>query len=545
MQIRQGVRPRLRRIGVALAASVAAIVVTVGCGKGHFGDTIPASQANTFRYSMVVNPTSLDPALVQDGDTIDIIQQIFEGLVKWGEDNKIHPGLATSWDIKNGGKTYIFHIRKDVKFSNGQPLTAADFKFSIDRSCNPALRSATAGDYLENVVGVKDCLNGKAKGVSGVKVLDPYTLEIDLVSPAYYFLGDLTYPDAFAVSSTAVPADAPITSVDKMIGTGPFIATKYVEDQIFAMKSNPTYYLGKPKIDGIDRPIVKDAVTRLNMFKANQLDLVQLERQDAEGVEKDPAIKNDLQFFPRPATWYVAFNSDAYKPFANRHIRRAFCMAVDTTAICQHVLDGLNPVANGVLPPGVLGHRDKTASLPFDPVAAKKELAEGGFTDGSKMPPLKLSFRSDREDVKLVAEAVQSYLKKNLNVSVSLAPTDWSSFLQQNNSNQLPMYHSRWAADYLDPQDFISMLLSTHGHENHQGYSNPEVDALCAAADPMPTDDPKRLAMYAKAEDLILQDGAWLPIYFQRDAELISPRVHGLRESLFGHLPHTEVWLSK
>lgn len=529
-------------LGIVLGAIL--MIGVAGCGSGHFGETIPASQINTFRYSMVTNPTTLDPATVQDGDTIDIIQQIFEGLVTWGEDNKIKPCLAESWDIKDKGKTYVFHLRKDVKFSNGQPMTAEDFKFSFDRSCNPAIHSATASDYLGNIVGVQQCLAGRAKGVSGVKVLDPYTLEIDLVKPAYYFLGDLVYPAASAVASKSVPADKQITSVDQMIGTGPFIATKYVEGQVFSMKSNPLYYLGKPKIDGIDRPIVKDAVTRLNMFKENQLDLVQLERQDAEGIMKDPKFKDDLQFFNRPATWYLAFNQDAYAPFANRHVRRAFAMAVDTTAICKNVLDGLNPVATGIIPPGVLGYRKNADKLPYDPAAAKAELAAGGFSDGSKMPPLKLFFRSDREDVKIVAESIQSYLKKNLDVTVSLAPTDWITFLQKNDNNQLPLYHSRWAADYLDPQDFLSMLLASYGPENHQGYSNPQFDKLCEEADPMPSEDPKRLALYAKAEDIALQDAAWLPIYFQRDAELISPRVHGLRESAFGHLPHTTVWLT-
>ena len=105
------------------------------------------------------------------------------------------------------------------------------------------------------------------------------------------------------------------------------------------------------------------------------------------------------------------------------------------------------------------------------------------------------------------------------------------------------MYHMRWAADYLDPQDFLSLMLTTTGEENKQNYSNPQVDALCAQADVMQEKDPKRLALYAQAEDLILQDAAWLPIYFQSDAELINPRVKGLRESLFGHLPHTTVSL--
>ncbi len=524
------------------AATLVCLILS-GCAKGHFGSSIPKSQLNTFRYPLITDPTTLDPAIVQDGDTIDVIQQIFEGLVRFGQDNSIKPALATSWDIKDQGKTYIFHIRKGVTFSNGQALTANDFKFSIDRACNPAIKSATASDYLANVVGVQRCLDGKVKGVSGVKVLSKYRLEIDLKIPAYYFLGDLTYPVAYAVASQSVSANSPITDVSQMIGTGPFIATKYIHDQVFSMKANPTYYLGKPKIDGIERPIVKEAITRLNMFKSNQIDLVQLMRQDVIALEKDPKYKKELHFYPRPSTYYIAFNQLAYKPFANVHVRRAFAMAVDCKSICDKVLQGLNPVANGILPPGVVGYRTQTALLGYHPNQARSELAEGGYKDGSQLPPLKLYFRSDQEDVRIVAEAVQSYLKQNLHVNVQLAPLDWGTYLQKNDENQLPFYHMRWEADYLDPQDWLSLLLTTHGQENHEGFSNSEVDALCAQADPMPTDDPKRLALYAKAEDICLQQAAWLPIYYQQDVELISPRVQGIRSSIFGHLPHSTVWL--
>lgn len=532
------------RKGVLICAGLCLAILSItGCSKGNFGSSIPKDQLNTFRYPLIVDPTSLDPAIVQDGDTIDVIQQVFEGLVRFGEDNKIEPNLATSWDIKDSGKTYVFHLRKGVTFSNGQPLTAEDFKFAIDRACNPVVKSATAGDYLANVVGVSACLAGKAKGVSGVKVIDPQTLEIDLVQPAYYFLGDLTYPVAYAVASKTVPADSQITSVDQMIGTGPFVATKYVHAQIFSMKSNPTYFRGKPKIDGIDRPIVKDAVTRLNMYRSNQLDMLPLMRQDVLAMRKDAQYKDQLHYFPRPATFYIAFNQLAYKPFANVHVRRAFAMAVDCESICTNILQGLNPKANGILPPMVVGYREKTALLGYHPDEAKKELAAGGYSDGSEMPPLKLYLRSDQEDYHLVAEAVQSYLKQNLHVNVQLALMDWGTYLQQNDGNKLPFYHMRWAADYLDPQDWLSLLLTTHGQENHSGFSNSEVDSLCAEADPMPVDDPKRLALYAKAEDICLQQAAWLPIYYQQDVYLISPRVQGMKSSCFGPLPHSEVSL--
>lgn len=523
------------------AAFLAALLLVGGCGKGHFGDEAAAAQSNTFRVSLNANPTTLDPAIVQDVDTGGLMDQVFEGLVKWGTDNKLHPALAESWDVKKSGTVYIFHLRKDVKFFNGDVMSAADVKFSFDRACTPSVKSTTASNYLSSIVGVDDALAGKVKGVSGVKVIDPQTIELDLVKPAYYFLGDLAMPVADIVDSKVVPATSQITSTDKMMGTGPFMPSKYIEDQSFALKSNPDYWQGKPSIDGVLYAIVKDEQTRLNMFEQGQLDFSSASRQNAVVMKQNPKYSSDLHLDPRPATSYVAFNEKVYPPFANVHVRRAFCMAINQVELCKQVLGGLNQPATGILPPGVAGFRPDAKCIPFDPAGAKKELAEAGYSDGSKLPPLKLFVRSDQEDSKLVGEAVQSYLKKNLDVSVSLTTMDWTTYLQQMNARLVPMYYVSWYADYLDPQDFLNLLFITNGPENRQYYSNPKVDALCKAAAPMPTDDPTRLKMYAEAEDIILQEAAWKPIFFATDINLINPRVSGLQQSTMGYLPFNTV----
>lgn len=534
-----------RYVGL-LAPLVGAAVLISGCGKGNFSEKQSALTKNILKYPLPANPTHVDPALVQDGDTIDVTQQIFEGLVGWGEDNQVKPNLCSSWDIKNGGKTYIFHIRKGIKFSNGDDLTADNFKYAIERTTDPSLHSVTAADYLGYIQGVTQKLAGTAQDVSGVKVLDPFTLEIDIDQPRPYFLGDLTYPCSFAVDPKVSKRGQEMVDVKQMIGTGPFIATKYVEDQSFEMEANKSYHEGAPKIDGISRPIVKDASTRLNLYKAGQIDIVNLERGDVLEVKNNPELAKQLHFFNRPATWYIAFNTKVYPPFADRRVRQAFSMAIDTDDIVKNTLNGINDKATGILPKGVAGYRESGAKLlPYDVNQAKALLAQAGYADGSKMPSLQLYFRNDRPDMKIVAEKVQSDLLANLGVNCELRALDWTTYLDRNNKNLLPFYHMRWAADYLDPQDFLSILLTTHGPENHQYYSNPQVDALCAKADVMSADNPQRMVLYQQAEDLVLQDAAWLPIYFQKDAELISPRVSGMRESVFGHLPHTTTALSE
>ena len=380
----------------AAAAFLALLLAIGGCGKGNFSAKTSAGKERIFRYSLVTNPTHIDPALVQDGDTIDLTQQVFEGLVMWSPTNVVTGNLADNWDVTNGGKTYVFHLHRGVTFSNGKPLTAADFKWSIERACNPALKSETAEEYMGDIVGLSDCVHGRTPGVSGITAVDDNTLRIDIQKPIPYFLDKLTYPCAFAVSKDAAKPDKEMLSTAEMVGTGPYIAKRYVEDQVFEFDANKNYHGGAPQIDGIERPILKDAASRLNKFKAGEVDLVQLERQDVIAMKNDPVYKDQLHLYDRPATYYLAFNTKVYAPFANRDVRRAFAMAVNTKEICSKTLSGLNKCADGILPPGVLGHRDNAKMLPFDPAQAKKLL--GDVEDLRPVGHLDRSLRSHGRD---------------------------------------------------------------------------------------------------------------------------------------------------
>lgn len=516
-------------------------LAVAGCGKGNFSEKASEGKEAIFRYP-IPELTKLDPALVQDGDSIDVIQQIYEGLTQWDEDSRIAPNLAEKWEVQDGGTTYVFTLKKGVKFSNGREVTAEDFKYSIERACDPKLQSPTVGTYLGDIIGVKERIEGKADSISGIEVVDPYTLKIRIDKPRPYFLGKFTYPAAFVVCKEAI-GEGEITSVQQMVGTGPFVAERYVPNLIFTMKANANYHGGKPKLAGIERPILKDASTRLNKYIAGELDLVQLERQDIEGVKKNEKLASQLKLFPRPAVWYVGLNLKTYKPFADRRVRRAFAMAIDKERIVNEVLGGVNQIANGILPPGVLGYRENANAIKYNPEAAKQLLAEAGYPGGKGLPPLKISFRDDRPDVRLVAEAVATDLNQTLGTKIELRTRPWSIYLDEHSSKSLDFFHMRWAADYLDPENFLSTLLASYGNENKIYFEDPKYDALTRAADVEP-DEAKRLRLYAEAEDYVLQEAPFIPIYFQKDAELISPRVSGLRESLFGHLPHTKTALA-
>jgi ABC-type transport system substrate-binding protein len=511
-----------------------------GCGKGNFSDRTATAnaKAGVLRYPIPGVPTTLDPGKVQDGDTIDIVQQVFEGLVGWSEKNEVEGKLAEKWDVVDGGKSYVFHLRKGAKFSSGREVTAEDFKRCIERNCDPMLHSETAKTYLSDIVGVLDVVNRKATSVRGIEVVDPQTLKITIDKPRPYFLGKLTYPCAFVfdIQKLKDPGKE-MRTMDEMVGSGGFKFEKVAVEQEVDMVANADYWGGKPLLSRIERPYVGDSSTRLNMYKNGDIDMLQLERADIEGLKADPKFANDIKYFDRPAVWYIGLNCNIIPALKNPKVRLALAMAIDKDAIVRDTLGGVNKKADCIVPPGVFGHRDAVKAVPYDPEGAKKLLAEAGYPDGKGFPKLEMSHRNNRPDMRLVAEAVGAQWNKNLGIKTTLRPLEWGAYLELNNKKELPVFHMRWGADYLDAENFLSTLLASYGNENKVNYSNPKYDDLCRRADTS-QDPEERKRLYAEAEDLVLSEAPHIPIYFQRDAELIRPTVKGMRESLFGHLPH-------
>ncbi len=528
------------RLSSFISVAVVASALVVGCGPGKFSKSENTGPVGVLRYPIVTKPTTMDPSKVQDGDTIDVLQQIYEGLVGWNEKNEIEPRLAEKWEIVDGGKTYIFTLRKDAKFHNGRAIKADDFKFAIERACNPKFSSATAETYLSDIIGVKKRLKGEVEEVEGVKVIDDLHVKVTIDQPRLYFLSKLTFPCAFLMAKEALTDPLKeMNSIEQMVGTGPFKPEKFIVDQYVYLAANKDYYSGAPLISRIERPVVADATTRMALYKAGKVDLVQLERADVVGVKSDATYKEHLKFYDRASMWYIGFHCNNIEALKNPKVRLAFAMAIDKDKIVNETLDGINKRADSIIPPGCFGYREKVKAIQYDLAGAKKLLAEAGYLDGKGLPPLTMFHRENRPDIKVVAQKVGSDLDK-LGVKVTFQELQWGTYLEKHNKHDLPVFHMRWAADYLDAENFLSTLLASYGPENKIEYKNDKFDALCRKADGS-QDPEERKKLYAEAEDLVLADAPFIPIYFQRDAELVSPRIGGLRDALFGHLPHTKV----
>lgn len=512
-----------------------ALLVVAGCGGGN-ATASKSLPPDTLRLILTNNPATLDPAFSQDNPTNELMSQIYEGLVGFDERNRVVPRLAEKWTVSDDGKTYLFKLKSGVKFSNGQPLTAEDVKASVERLANPDLGSPLAVGYLGEIDGFKERREGKLPSVRGVSVKGEMEVSITLDQPRPYFLGKLTYPVAYIVPK----GTAKIESVGQMIGTGPFVVKEFVPNQEIRLEANSTYHAGAAKIGKLTYRVVKDPATAVLMYRNEELDILAINPNDTETFRKDPKLNSQLLYADQPSINYIGMNGKNYAPFANPKVRRAFAMAVDRERIVKLLLNGIGKPAVGILPE-MIPQKTRTKPIPpFDVPGAKKLLAESGVKE---FPPLELWVSESNRDRKRIAEFVAGQITENLGVQVKLRQAENTLIIDRATKRQLPFFYGNWFADYLDAENFLSVLLADYG-QNRTSYDNPEFSRLTRLADQEPN-EVKRQELYAQAEDIALQDSPWIPLFHPQDVIAIHPRVSGAKRNLFGFLPYREVGLGQ
>lgn len=506
---------------------ILSLLVVLACLWGCFRPAPPPS--NVLRIPLQTALPTLDPAMVADNASIDALQNSFEGLVRIGADNLAHPGLAESWDVSKDGRRYIFHLKRGVLFQNGRALMAADVKRSFERACSPELNSPMAADYLNDIVGVAEFRRGQTPHIVGVEVADPSTVWIRLVGPRPYFLAKLSLPAASIVDVSAIRDHLHIRAVGEAIGTGPFRITRY-DDQGLDQAAFEGYHGGKPALVGLRRPVMTDPAAAIAAYRRGEIDVVpQVTR--SEFVKLQGAEKAEGRLLPRATLVYLALN---VRDLPDRRVRQAIAMAIDREALARDVMLGTVTPGKGILPPGIPGSRPNPHWIAPDIDRAR------ALFHGSRAPLLRLSYPLASPDNERFADQVAAQLRSKLGMRVKLNPLDTATLIQEQNHGRLAAVLSGWFADYLDPQNFLSLLLTTGSPENHWNYSNAEFDQLCRAADGC-EDPARRLKLYAQAEDIALQDAVVIPICYWQTACLCSPRVNGLQSNLSGFLPYNSV----
>ena len=520
-----------------LAVGVVFVIALAGGGGDDDNGGTPASSDKTpgasgssgkicDGKSLIVpgdDPSSvLDPIQVGDVSTSEYVVEIFGGLVTLDPDLKVQPDIAKEWSVSNGGKTYTFKLRDNVVFQNGQRVTADDFKYSIERAADPTNASPTVLAYLGNVVGVRERFANKAASVSGVKVIDENTVQIDLVEPSDFFLSELTYPVAFVVDKKTIEKN-PRNWTQNPNGTGPFRLKEFKPAERIVLARNDRYHLGAPKLAEVVFELAGGSIlTRyendeihIGYFPATQLDAVK--------AGTSPLSK-DYREVPEMATFYFTLNPQK-APFDDPKVRQAFAMSIDRDTINNVLLYNAYRVADGFLPPEMPGYSEAVHSYKYDPAKAKQLLQDSKYA--GKLPRITLTYSGTGAAPGDLLVAIQKGWQDSLGVEIQLEAIDSSAFLREQRKGGFQMHSDGWAADYPDPEDFLGKLFASDSQLNYIKYKNDAVDALLTQAR-TEQDRTKRYSLYADAEQKILDDAVVVPTFWPVNHLLVKSCVQGL-----------------
>ena len=475
---------------------------------------------------LFVDPPTLDPHLTTDATSARIIVEVFGGLVTIDPDLNIVPDLAESWGISDDGRVYTFHLRPDAKFHDGTPVTAHDVQWSLERVTNPLTESPVADQYLGDIVGVKEKLAGDATTISGVRFIDEQTIEITIDEAKSYFLAKMTYPTGFVLDKENVEAN-PRSWFREPNGTGPFRLAEYVVGETLVLARNENFHLGPPKLDEVE--LILSGGTSLLMYENDEIHLAGVGLADLDRLN-DPS--NDLypELRTAPASFsvnYIGLNVNE-PPLDDVKVRQALNLAIDKREIASIVLGDLVEPADGILPPNFPGYDKGVQGYEFDPVRAKQLLGESKYGgDLANIPPITITTPgSFGANVSLDMEVILQMWERNLGITAEFQQTEYATFLKDLHKGRFQMFDIGWIADYPDPENFLDILFHSESTNNHTHYSNPEVDDLLMRAR-VETDTTARYHLYNQAEQMILDDAPWVPLWFDGESKLlVKPNVH-------------------
>lgn len=502
---------------------------------------------------------TFDPALAYDASSISAIQMVFTGLVQFDDKFQIHPQIAQSWQQSPDGLTWTFHLKSHLKFSDGTPLTSANVIYSIDRALQPATKSTVAPIYLDLIKDSDKLLGGRISTLINDSLMapDPNTVVIQIKKKSAYFLAMLTYPCSFVVEKKLID-EFGANFTDHLTaggGAGPFRVTQYVHGKEIDFAPNPNYYDALPQLQRVIFPFYPQAEAA---YKAYQTD-----RVDVTGVPIT-AFANDKKrpdFHQVPQLWinYYTMNY-LVKPFDNIHIRQAFALAIDKSAIAKNVWQGTVMPTNHVIPQGMPGYNpnltgpDGTQTLKGNPSKALALLQQGlheeGWSSTGQLPPIKLTYATGVSNFDQEVKALIAMWQSVLGVTVKADPVDYNSLLDEvtaatNNTQGLQFWGLAWVAEYADPQDWLTRQFDSGVPNNNMNYGEnasndaaqqQATQALLEKADAN-FQSSVRMKQYQQAEQQLVNDVAWMPMEQVTNVFLLKPYVVGMVDNQQGLIP--------
>ena len=515
-----------RRFGIGLTIL---ILLHSCCGPDPYRDY--------FKYSEIADPKSLDPALSTDVFTAVKIAILYDNLVKFGVGSEILPSVARSWEISDDGTRYTFHLQSGFRFINGREITAEDVKYSFERVLNPATNSPMIWLFTP-ITGSDAYAEGKAADVSGLIVEDSLTLVIQLTSPFAPFLGFLAMPAAAIVAPEGVAAAGDRFS-ERPLGSGPWILEEWKHDNFLSFRPNTDYFFGAPKLKGFMVRIIPEVLTMAVEFESGNLDLMTVPTSEFIYWTHSNTWKPYIQKFDELAFYYLGLNCER-KPFDNPRVREAASLAIDRDKIVDRILHGSGEVANGPIPPALLGHNFDRPVDPYDPERARQILIEEGYADGCEF-----ELWADQDaGISQTLEAIQSYLN-DAGFKARIIRNDWNMMRDAMRRGKTDAYWGNWWADYADAENFLAPLFQTNTAARRNRYSNPVVDTLIVAMQKT-LNDSARAHLAMEIDSIIAIDRPYLFMWYPTTYTVVQPWVRNYQVHLmYNANKYSEVWFDR
>ena len=504
--------------------------------------------------------TTLDPALVLAADqpSMSAVEMIYSGLVTLNDNLQVQPQLAQSWSVSQDGLNYTFHLRHNLKFSDGTPLSATDVAYSIDRALQPATKSTVAPIYLSLIKDSDKMLGGFIPTLINDSLITPdaNTLVINIKKRAPYFLAMLTYPCSFVVEKRLIDTykTAFTDHLTEGGSTGPFKVSQYTHGKEIDFVPNSNYYGPQPQLHKVVFPFYQQSDNAYHDYLTGKVDTVGIPVSTFANDKK----RNDFHQIPQLWINYYTMNY-LVKPFDNIHIRQAFALAIDKAAIAKDVWKGTVLPTNHIVPQGMPGFNpnltspDGTQSLKGNPAQARALLQMGLKEENlAALPPIKLTYATSANEAyfDLEVTAMIKMWHDVLGVTVTPVAIDYNSLLTQvtlatGNATGLQFWGLTWVAEYPDPQDWLTRQFDSGVPNNNMNYgqntsSNVAKQQMLQQqlekADSNSSED-VRIQTYQQAEQQLVNDVAWMPMEQVTSTFLRKTTVIGIVDNAQGIIP--------
>src|SRR5215203_626275 len=499
-----------------------------------------------FRAHQITYPDVVDPQKSSFTSENVILDLVYEGLTRLDTNQETVPAAAESWEYNEDATQITFHLREGLKYSDGSPLTAENFRYAVERTCDPV----TAGEYqsiLFEIVGCADFASlaldeegnvreftdeehEAARAELGVRALNERTLQIDLANPAPYFHTVASLWVTFPVKKEIIDADPDNwwKTAENHIGNGPFTVTGIDEEQRWTFAASEQYWQGRPKLDGIQYVYIEDNSVALEAYRAGDLDMVYLAPPQIPEVKSDPVLSEQYVTYPTASSWQMEMNLNL-EPFNDLKVREAFAYATDRETLCTEVRSGDCTPSLSWIPQGIPGAIE-TDKFAFDPEKAKQALAESSYGGPENLPPIEVYYNGERPGATERAEWMAGEIRDILGIGLVLKPTDGTtlnSLTKDNATHPALTIFGGWIQDYPDPQNWLSVFWTCDsGFAQNRGYCNEEFDRLTELGDTT-VDPEERMSYYQQAGEILVNDQPGPFIFHIAAVFVVSPKVTG------------------